>query len=363
MFDFLRDLRKTDKEQQQESLTAYLDGALSPAQMAQFEQQLSIDASLRRQLEQQRQIKENLRQLPRVRAPRHFTLDPAVYGRPQSQPGFLLYPALRTATVLVALLLVFAVSFDLFTGTVSAPGPAAFESAVGELAVGDPALEQALPAEEPVASEPLEESAIVASEEIEALAEIEAEVIEEVKAIATAVIGADEAPLEERSTNFFQQESTEKAPTEEEEAGEALAEELFAEDGLAMESVLATPPPPRAPAESAGAAAPQSQATASVAAATAIEATESEDASAPALDQPSDDTASVPVLTREFEAQPDVTAQATVPAQTLLPPAAVDQADRGLIEMVASPIRLFEAALILILILLVVATLVSRRWR
>lgn len=362
MFDFLRDLRKSDEEQQQESLTAYLDDALSSAQMAQFEQRLSIDADLRRQLGQQRQIKENLRQLPRVRAPRYFTLDPAVYGRPEPQPGFPLYPALRTATVLVALLFVFAVSFDLYTGTAGVPDTATVEQAAREIVAGDQALELAQPAEEPVASEPLEESAIVASEAFEAPAEIEAEVIEEAEAVVSTVIAADEAPLEERSTDFFQQESTENAAVEE-EAGESLGEESFAEDGFAQENVLATPLPPQAPAGSAGAAAPQPQTTATVEVKTAIGAAESEDASAPALDQPSDDTASGAALTREVEAQPAVPAQATVQAQVMPLPEAVDQADKGLIEMVASPIRLFEAALVLALILLVIATLASRRWR
>ncbi len=361
MFDFLRDLRKSDEEKQQESLTAYLDGALTPAQMAQFEQQLSFDASLRRRLEQQQQIKENLRQLPRVRAPRHFTLDPAVYGRPESQPGFPLYPALRTATVLVALIFVFAVSFDLFTGAAGVPDSAAVEQAVGELAVGDQALEGASAAEESVAGEPLRESAIEASE---APVEVEAEVIEEAEADASAVMAADEAPLAERSSNFFQQESAEEVPAEEAEAGEFLVEESIAEDGLAPESVLATPLPPQAlAAESDGVTTPRPQATATAATVAGIETAETEDTSAGALGQSSDDPASGSTLTREVEAQPAVPAQATVPAQAVAPPAAVDQANRGAIETVASPIRLFETALGVALILLVIATLASRRRR
>jgi anti-sigma factor RsiW len=363
MFDFLRDLRKSDKEKEQETLTAYLDSALTPTQMIQFEQRLSVDADLRRKLEQQRQIKENLRLLPKVPAPRHFTLDPAVYGRPQFQPGFNLYPALRTATVLVAVLLVFAVSFDLFTGTVSAPDSATFESAVGELAEEDQTLEQALPAEELVASEPLEESAIVASEAIEAPAEIEAEVIEETEADASTEIGTDETPLEERSTNFFQPQSTEISPAVEEEAGESLPEELLAEEGLALESVLASPQPPKAAPEPGGAVTTQPQATATKSTKTGIGAADSEEASGPMVAQPTDNTESESVLTQEVEVQPTISIQATVQAQAMLPSADVDQADGGLVEIVASPIRLFEAALILILILLVIATLASRRWR
>ena len=70
------------EEKRQEALTAYLDGALTPAERKRFERLLASDRALRASLEEQRLIKASLRRLPRMRAPRNFTLDPARYGRP-----------------------------------------------------------------------------------------------------------------------------------------------------------------------------------------------------------------------------------------------------------------------------------------
>jgi len=82
---FLRNLTKSDEERRQEVLTAYLDDNLSPKDKQQFEQLLYSDESLRRDLEQQRSIKQAMAQLPRMRAPRSFTLDPSLYGTARFQ--------------------------------------------------------------------------------------------------------------------------------------------------------------------------------------------------------------------------------------------------------------------------------------
>jgi anti-sigma factor RsiW len=113
MFDFLRDLRKSEEERRQEALTAYLDGRLTPAERRRFERLLTSDKALRASLEEQRLIKISLRRLPRMRAPRNFTLDPARYGRPAPGTAERLYPIMRVATVLVAILFVFALVIDL----------------------------------------------------------------------------------------------------------------------------------------------------------------------------------------------------------------------------------------------------------
>lgn len=121
MFDFLRNLTKTEAEKQQETLSAYLDNALTPAEREKFETRLSADTTLRANLEQQRRIKENVGQLPRLRAPRNFTLDPAVYGRPAPQPAVQLYPIMRAATALAAVLLIFLFSLQFFSPTLYEP--------------------------------------------------------------------------------------------------------------------------------------------------------------------------------------------------------------------------------------------------
>lgn len=116
MFDFLRNWRKTAVQRQQEMLHAYVDEALSPDERRQFEEMLAADEGLQAELAQMQQMKTQFRQLPRRRVPRNFTLDPAVYGRPQRQPLFQLYPAMRTAMVLTAFFFIFAIAADLFTG-------------------------------------------------------------------------------------------------------------------------------------------------------------------------------------------------------------------------------------------------------
>lgn len=116
MFDYLRNLTKTEAEKRQEALTAYLDDALSAAARRAFEAQLAQDADLRADLEQQRAVRQSLRRLPQRRVPRNFTLDPALYGRPARQTLGQYYPALRAATVLTAVLFFFAVGLGLYTG-------------------------------------------------------------------------------------------------------------------------------------------------------------------------------------------------------------------------------------------------------
>ena len=194
MFDFLHNLRKSDEEKVQEALTAYLDDALTPGEKRDFEQRLAADAALRADLEQQRIVKENLTTLPRFRAPRNFTLDPALYGRPQ--PAGRLYPALRTATVLAAILFVVVLSADLL-GTV---GPMGLASAPAEMELSQRASEpeaDLAPADEAAAgvkvTRVVEEEIVVEEELVEEVAP-EAAPIEEAAAEEPAMEEAELAP-------------------------------------------------------------------------------------------------------------------------------------------------------------------------
>lgn len=118
MFDFLRNITKPAEEKRQERLNAYLDDALSAQELRRFEQELEQDAELRADLEQLRWVKLSVQQVPRVRAPRNFILDPAVYGqkesrRQQAMSGF--YPGLRVAAALTAFFFILALALDLAT--------------------------------------------------------------------------------------------------------------------------------------------------------------------------------------------------------------------------------------------------------
>lgn len=177
MFDFLRSLTKSAEEKRQEAVSAYLDGALTPVERRRFEQELAQDPGLRAELEEQRLLQQTLRRLPRRNVPRNFTLDPALYGRPQPQPLFRLYPVLQAATALTAVFFVLAIVLDLLTpmggfsaGQMAEPAAEAvsqaeeaIESVAEEVVVGEEPAEE--PVEEEAAAERVEEAMEEAVEE------------------------------------------------------------------------------------------------------------------------------------------------------------------------------------------------------
>lgn len=151
MFNFLGDRGSTGEDKRRETLNAYLDNVLAPAERDRLEGQLARDANLRTELEQLRVVKLQLRAMPRRRVPRSFALDPALYGRPKAQPLLQLYPVLRGATAMTAFLLIFVVALGIFSGQfggVGAPAPAA-EVAVSQVE------EEAAPAESAEVPAPL----------------------------------------------------------------------------------------------------------------------------------------------------------------------------------------------------------------
>ncbi len=64
-----------------EMLSAYLDGELRPSEKDALEARLARDETLRAVLDELRANRLLLRQAPRLKAPRSFTLDPAVFGQ------------------------------------------------------------------------------------------------------------------------------------------------------------------------------------------------------------------------------------------------------------------------------------------
>ena len=109
MFDFLRERGSTAEDKRRESLGAYLDNALTPAERARFERQLAGDAALRAELEQMRLLKRQMRAMPRH----------------TPQPMMQLYPVLRGATALTAFFLIFTLALGAFRGQFAGGGEAA----------------------------------------------------------------------------------------------------------------------------------------------------------------------------------------------------------------------------------------------
>jgi anti-sigma factor RsiW len=190
MFDFLRNLTQSGEEKRQERLSAYLDDALTPGQRSRFEEELAADATLRQELRQMQAVKRSLGELPRLRAPRTFTLDPAKYGRPAPQPAIQLYPVVRVATAITAIMLIVSFLVPLLQDIGLNAGSAADEAI---------ALESAVAVTRVVTETQVEEMEMAAEEAAPAAAQmaVEAEVVVEEAAEAEAMEEAEAPAAEE----------------------------------------------------------------------------------------------------------------------------------------------------------------------
>jgi len=104
--------------QEWQTLSAYLDGQLSPRERRQVETRLQARAEFRAALEELRQTRLILRSLPKRRAPRSFTLTPAMLeslGGKRTKPRGA-YPFFRLASALASFLLVMTFLGDLAIG-------------------------------------------------------------------------------------------------------------------------------------------------------------------------------------------------------------------------------------------------------
>jgi hypothetical protein len=97
-------------------LSAYLDGQLTPRESDRLEARLAEEKGLKETLIELRRTRQLLRAVPRLRAPRNFTLTPEMVGKRQPS-GARLYPAFRLASAVATLLFVAVVVGDLFGGS------------------------------------------------------------------------------------------------------------------------------------------------------------------------------------------------------------------------------------------------------
>jgi hypothetical protein len=95
-------------------LSAYIDDQLAPAEKVALEARLAAEPELRETLRDLRLTVRALRALPAVKPPRSFTLNPAHVGAVAARRP--LFPALRLATALSALVLTVVVAGDLGGG-------------------------------------------------------------------------------------------------------------------------------------------------------------------------------------------------------------------------------------------------------
>ena len=99
--------------QEVEQLSAYLDGQLPIREKMLLELRLRDEPDLQAELKALAQTHLALRSLPRRRAPRNFTLTPAMLPR---RAGLRLFPAFRLASALAGVLLVLVFAGDFLLG-------------------------------------------------------------------------------------------------------------------------------------------------------------------------------------------------------------------------------------------------------
>ena len=205
---FLR--KKSEHQWVDESLSAYMDGELSPAETERVENHLQVCRACSESLATIQQTVTLLRELPLVPAPRSFAVRPAVVrARPSLAPPAWGYGLLKGATALAALLLMLLIGGDLalqFVGVAplaywapAAPAPEvalapSYEPAVVPAPVEEtPMLGQTKDAEAPEASRPenAQEAAPAAPAPTEAAEDYVA--VEEAATTAARVEGAEPA--------------------------------------------------------------------------------------------------------------------------------------------------------------------------
>jgi anti-sigma factor RsiW len=100
-----------------QALSDYLDGQLSPEKKLRLESRLKAEASLRDALDELRRTRVILRNAPRLRAPRNFTLTTAmVRARPPRRPFWTPFTLLRLSSATAALLLILVFLGDYLSG-------------------------------------------------------------------------------------------------------------------------------------------------------------------------------------------------------------------------------------------------------
>ena len=195
MFDFVRNLSKSEQEKRQEALSAYLDDMLPARRRQELERLLATDDDLRRELDLQRQIRQQMRTMPQRSVPRSFTLDPAAYDRPRKEPWVQAYPVLRAATALTAVFFVVALAASLFSFNNGAAGMVSLAPAMeSELASAPEDTAELAPAEAFTADTAVPEAAesgVMAEESAPKATEVEGEMAD--AAAFSAEVAVEEA--------------------------------------------------------------------------------------------------------------------------------------------------------------------------
>mgnify|MGYP001154413982 CR=1 FL=1 len=99
-------------------ISAYVDGMLSPRDVAAFESRMAEDAALRQRVDETRQVVAMMRAMPLRETPRNYLITPSMVAETRPSPAPRRAPlfAMRLATSLVALAFVVASGLTLLQG-------------------------------------------------------------------------------------------------------------------------------------------------------------------------------------------------------------------------------------------------------
>ncbi len=106
MFDWIRNLSRSDEERQQARISAYLDDLMPASERQRFEAEMADDPALQQEALQQQAMLQAMRQMPSIKAPRNFTLTPEMVELPQRRAPWYRQPALQGGIALAAIMLV-----------------------------------------------------------------------------------------------------------------------------------------------------------------------------------------------------------------------------------------------------------------
>jgi hypothetical protein len=112
-----------------EQLSAYIDGQLNTSELARLESRLNSDPELVSVLDDLRAARGILRQLPKRKAPRNFTLTRKMVGLKPPLPRT--YPIFKYATVFASLMLMLSLSVNAMSPYVSFSAPSMFAYSFG----------------------------------------------------------------------------------------------------------------------------------------------------------------------------------------------------------------------------------------
>jgi hypothetical protein len=110
-------MKRTISPRDYQLLSEYVDDQLPVSQKTRLEKRLQAEAELRKALEELRQTKALLSNLPRMKAPRNFTLTPQMVGKKaaQPQPVYRWIPVFQYATVFATFLLILVLAGDILS--------------------------------------------------------------------------------------------------------------------------------------------------------------------------------------------------------------------------------------------------------